>query len=112
MQSLAPERTDEGRGKWNGCGNVAKWNQKNFSNLGLDLDSQISEVAGMCDGEEDTTECVVRWMFELLSLNILINDMANKKWQSLYMEVLQSSGTIIHLFVWNIGLIQICILLL
>lgn len=70
-----------------------------------------SEVAGMCDGE-DTTECVVRWMFELLSLNILINDMANKKWQSLYMEVLQSSGTIIHLFVWNIGLIQICILLL
>lgn len=42
----------------------------------------------MCDGEEDTAECVVRQMFEVLSLNTLVNDMANKKWQSSYMEVL------------------------
>lgn len=52
------------------------------------LDSRISDVAGMCGSEEDTAECVVRFMLKMLS--ILVNDMANKKWQSSYMEVLQT----------------------
>lgn len=106
--SLPLERTGEGRGKQNGHGSAAKWNQKGCSNLG-NLDSRISDVAGMCGSEEDTAECVVRFMLKMLS--ILVNDMANKKWQSSYMEVLQTWGTKTHLLLRNILLIQIYILL-